>query len=200
MQQLARAFEAAKRSGRPTARFSLALDLEAILGLPARHGCTAVLVQLMRGQKQLSSEEIEIPREERGAPQVRWPSGCRLEFALTLYKSRSGKPYSDKLFRILLLGVKPTFGTTKKVFKELASSTLNAADWVTASSPQPHSLQLQSRATGGGAGNVLALRPSHPIHKRATRQAACTHHARHHSSCAPTPQDDNCLHVSRRFL
>ena len=76
---LARHFDAAKRTGRPTSKFQYVLTLDAILGLPARHGCNSVLVQFARGPKLIMSEEIDIPQENRGAPQVRWPNGCQIE-------------------------------------------------------------------------------------------------------------------------
>lgn len=79
MQSLTSQLDASKRSDRRSERFIFIFTLDTIVGLPARHGCSSVLVRMTRGAKTLTSEEIDLPSGYRGLPQVRWPSGCQLE-------------------------------------------------------------------------------------------------------------------------
>ena len=57
--------------------------------------------------------------------------------------------FSDKRYRVCVLLVKPTFGTSKKLLKELASCEINISEYAARQAPTALTLQLDRKAHDG---------------------------------------------------
>ena len=111
-------------------------------GTPSSRSAPSLVIQIGRGDKTTTSKEVEAPQSEgAGLPF----DGQKLSFRATLFSSKSGNAtdYSEKLYKIAVLAVKPDFGTTKTVFKELAAAELDVAEY--ALSTEPFKVTLNCR-------------------------------------------------------
>ena len=90
-------------------------------GTPSSRSAPSLVIQIGRGDKTTTSKEVEAPQSEGAGLSF---DDQKLSFRATLFSSKSGNAtdYSEKLFKIAVLAVKPDFGTTKTVFKELAAA------------------------------------------------------------------------------
>ena len=149
---------AAKHAGRKASKYALDVEVHSASGLPERHGFVGVQVQLSRGPKLSATEEVELRPEQRtGGGTVVW-SGAKVSMMATLYASKTGKVFSDKRYRISLIGVRPAaFGTTKRSTRELAHAELNASDWTTVLIPKQHRLELPIKGRPAEPPIVLAV-------------------------------------------
>ena len=141
---IARKVEAAKRFGRSHSKLSFDVDSISLTGLPELVSIEALVVQLSRGPKvcgcpyptvcdapaifslthlysQLCATEPAEPESYCIFPEgssITW-SGQHLQFVATLAASKTGKAFSDKIYKVTLIGLRPAaFGTTKKLQRE----------------------------------------------------------------------------------
>ena len=119
MRGVSRRVDAAKRVGRLSTKYAFDVEVLSASGIPARHGFVGMLVQMSRGPKLSATEEVELqPQQRTGGGDVSWSNG-KLSMMATLYASKTGKAFSDKRYRVSLIGVKPAaFGTTKTQQRE----------------------------------------------------------------------------------
>ena len=151
MKAARRKVDAAKRVGRTHSKYSYEITDLVLSGLPEQVSSEALLIQCARGPKLTATDEAPV-EEQLASGRIRWDE--KLSFVATLYASKTGKEFSDKKYKVSLIGVKPaSYGTTKKLLKELSSADLNVSEFATATEPLPHSLPLPLR---GGKG-VLTL-------------------------------------------
>ena len=85
---------------------------------------------MARGPKLATTKETVLTPQHKadgGGVQI---SG-RLNFVATLFSSKSGKAtgFSDKAYRVSVLALKPTFGTSKRSLKEVASCEINISEY-----------------------------------------------------------------------
>jgi len=162
-----RRVDAAKRVGRGRHKYSFELSQLCLSGLPEQVSSSALVVQCARGPKVSATEEAELDEAKLAEGAVMWPSS--LAFVATLYASKTGKDFSDKKYKVSLLGVKPVMGTTKKLTKELTSVDLNVSEFAKAGEvgeAVPHTLSLPLR---GGKAAALSLNfriAAKPVAKR----------------------------------
>ena len=111
-------------------------------GTPSSRSAPSLVIQIGRGDKTTTSKEVEAPQSEGAGLSF---DDQKLSFRATLFSSKSGNAtdYSEKLFKIAVLAVKPDFGTTKTVFKELAAAELDVAEY--ALSTEPFKVTLNCR-------------------------------------------------------
>ncbi|KAL1499749.1 hypothetical protein AB1Y20_012436 [Prymnesium parvum] len=135
-----RKVEAAKRIGRPTSKFQFTLTARSLTGLPLPPKCSAIALQLSRGRgKTVTTEAV---RTDTGS--VSW-NGAVLLINATLRQSHTGKGFSNKAYRVSLVGV------FEKRLRELARTEINLSAFAGATMPTSHSLQLvaHKRLLGG---------------------------------------------------
>ena len=140
----------AKHMGRKTTKFSFEVrDLVIPSGLPENLSATGLVVQMSRGPKLATTKEAELDAEAKARGVVHFPG--QLNFIATLFASKTGKStgFSDKRYRVSVLAVKPNFGSSKRSFKEVASTDLNISDHVSTDLLAPLTLQLDRRLHDG---------------------------------------------------
>ena len=150
-QSAMKALRKARHMGRATNRYSFELkDIELVSGLPSNLSATGLVCQMARGPKLTTTKEVELTQDmkEQGGGVV-FPS--KLNFVATLFASKTGKTtgFSDKRYRVSILALKPTFGTSKKHLKEIAACEVNISQYALTEQSTPLSLQLDRRAHDG---------------------------------------------------
>ena len=143
----------ARHAGRAKQQFSFELSQMTVeSGLPASPSgfltVSTIVVQCGRGPKLYTSKEVETPKSAASGVSL---SHQKLSFRATLFESKKGKAsgYSEKKYKIAVLAVKPDFGTTKTVFKEVAALEINVADYSLDTEPRRMTLSLASTRRGG---------------------------------------------------
>lgn len=149
---------AAKHAGRKASKYALDVQVFSASGLPEKHGFVGIQVQLSRGPKLCSTDEVELRTEQRAnGGTVVW-NGAQLSMMATLYASKTGKAFSDKRYRISLIGVKPAaFGTTKRSTREIAHAEINASEWTAVQEPKSITLELPMKTRPADAPITLAV-------------------------------------------
>ena len=134
-----RRLDAAKRIGRASAKYEFHFRADSLSGLPdipAFQACKGLQLQLSRGQGKLHSTAL-VAAKQSGC--VSW-GGEVIPIHATLRASKMGKGnsklYSDKVFRISLIGV------FDRRLRELARSEINLSLFTDASIPASRSMQL----------------------------------------------------------
>ena len=148
---------AVKQAGRQATKYAFTITSPSVSGLPERMESSGMILQFARGPKIAATAEADVPAERGPEGKLAW-QGESLSFVATLYESKSqteGKSFSDKRYRISLLGVRPAaFGTNKKATREVAYADVNVADFATCEAPTGKAVWMQVR--GGRGGGVTA--------------------------------------------
>ena len=160
-----KALRKARHMGRATNRYSFELkDIELVSGLPSNLSATGLVCQMARGPKLTTTKEVELTQDmkEQGGGVV-FPS--KLNFVATLFASKTGKTtgFSDKRYRVSILALKPTFGTSKKHLKEIAACEVNISQYALTEQSTPLSLQLDRRAHDGLPLTLTATITARPV-------------------------------------
>ena len=138
--------------GRAHSRYVFELSqLRVESGLPSSLSATGIIVQCSRGPKITATKEVEYTQEAKeSGGDLDWRAQ-KLSFVATLFASKTGKAtgFSDKRYKVTVMAVKPTFGTSKRVLKEIAATELNISEYATTEQPCPITLQLDRRAHDG---------------------------------------------------
>ena len=148
---------AVKQAGRQATKYAFTITSPSVSGLPERMESSGMILQFARGPKIAATAEADVPAERGPEGKLAW-QGESLSFVATLYESKSqteGKSFSDKRYRISLLGVRPAaFGTNKKATREVAYADVNVADFATCEAPTGKAVWMQVR--GGRGSGVTA--------------------------------------------
>jgi len=126
--------------GKSKQKFTFELShIEIESGTPSFRSAPSLAIQCGRGSKTTTSKEVETPQSESGGLSF---AGQTLSFRATLFAGKE-TGYSEKLYRVAVLAVKPDFGTTKPVYQEVAAADLDVANF--AQSKEPCKVQLICR-------------------------------------------------------
>ena len=126
--------------GKSKQKFTFELShIEIESGTPSFRSAPSLAIQCGRGSKTTTSKEVETPQSESGGLSF---AGQTLSFRATLFTGKE-TGYSEKLYRVAVLAVKPDLGTTKPMYQEVAAADLDVANF--AQSKEPCKVQLICR-------------------------------------------------------